>query len=1046
MQLKLKSKILIIIGAVILLIIASSYIGYMQTSRVERLNKELIEYFAKFDELAIVSRFNELARIKDITIEALGLINQLQYSDSDNFSRTRTASLLKYKELTDLWKNWVPVIKGTKEIADKIDFEIENLDTLYKELDSIKAPFNSKRALGIVRDIETRLLTITSHFSTIRTLQVSTLGENLDYYIPTIPEVRHTYAVFLLAGLVLAVVMAVFFTSAIIKPIKRLSQTAIKIGKGEYNLKLEERVSDEFGELGQSFNMMVNNLLEARKEIHRKNLELEAANEELQAANEELESTNEELQATNEELEATNEELRATMEELNQSKNEVMELNVNLQKKVEERTIDLKLTNEQLRVTVKELETASEELRQSEAKYKIIIETSNDAIYLLQEGRFIYINPKFQKFVGFTQEEVSAPDFDMLNIVAPQSRDAIIERGRRTARGEKVAPQYEFTALAKDGSEVELEASVTYIKHEGKPTVLGVLRNVTLRKNLERKVKQYTEELEKLVKERTVELLQSEAKYRNLIYSSTDSIIIADRWGKITGWNKGAQNIYGYELGEAIGKEFPAFINRGGLIRNLNELTDLINKGGGTFTEEILRETKSSAKKYLLSTYTLVKDDNGKTIAVSCIEKDITIRRELEEKLQDYAKNLEKKVEERSRELTKSEERFRGLFERVKDTVFTSTADGHFASINPTGLELFGYDSMEEISKVNISKDIYVRGEDREKYKAKIERDGFLKDMELNLKRKDGSLITVLETSLAIYNDKGEVVGYEGLIRDVTAMKDAEKRLMDANRELKKQIDKTEKAIEKLKEAQQQLIQSEKLAAFGTMAQGIAHNLNNPLSGILGRAQLMKMKFKDDKGLHDIILQAEKMSGIIDNMLYKSRQEQQVNLQELDLNRLLSIELQFLEADLNFKHNVAKVYDFADNLPKIKAIYSDFSQSLMNIIKNAIDAMHNSDKKILFVKTRYDNENIYIEIEDTGCGIKQEYLSKLFDPFFTTKPLLGEGKEDEPTGTGLGLSSAHELLNRYNAGISVQSQESVGSTFIIQVPYEKTKKKGSQKS
>jgi signal transduction histidine kinase len=176
------------------------------------------------------------------------------------------------------------------------------------------------------------------------------------------------------------------------------------------------------------------------------------------------------------------------------------------------------------------------------------------------------------------------------------------------------------------------------------------------------------------------------------------------------------------------------------------------------------------------------------------------------------------------------------------------------------------------------------------------------------------------------------------------------------------------------------------------------------------------------------------MSDIIDNMMYKSRQEQQTKPQELDLNRLLQTELQFLEADINFKHNIAKVYDFSEPLPKIKGIYGDFSQSLLNIIKNAIDAMYKTPKKILVVETKYDEEFVYVKISDSGCGIKKENLLRIFDPFFTTKPLLGEGKNDEPTGTGLGLSSAYQLLKKYDAKILVESQVGIGSTFTVKIP------------
>ncbi len=144
-------------------------------------------------------------------------------------------------------------------------------------------------------------------------------------------------------------------------------------------------------------------------------------------------------------------------------------------------------------------------------------------------------------------------------------------------------------------------------------------------------------------------------------------------------------------------------------------------------------------------------------------------------------------------------------------------------------------------------------------------------------------------------------------------------------------------------------------------------------------------------------------------------------------------ELKFLEADLYYKHNIQKYYELSDSLPLIRGIYSDFSQSFINIIRNAIDAMLDSQEKELKIRSYHDHQNIYIEVTDTGCGIKEEDKPKIFEPYFSTKPIRANGKE--PVGTGLGLHMVKLLLEPYKANITFSSRPGQ-TTFTIAIPYQ----------
>jgi signal transduction histidine kinase len=262
---------------------------------------------------------------------------------------------------------------------------------------------------------------------------------------------------------------------------------------------------------------------------------------------------------------------------------------------------------------------------------------------------------------------------------------------------------------------------------------------------------------------------------------------------------------------------------------------------------------------------------------------------------------------------------------------------------------------------------------------------------------------------------------------------------------------------------QKQLIQLSKLSTIGTLAQGIAHNLSSPLLIILGRAELMKEKllqlrsqllaFSNDvgtsggKGLSKILSEYDysikdteiiidnviKLTDIIRNMMQKSRQDQIQESQLINLSDVLTQELKFLEADLFFKHNIEKIYSLSKDVPAIKGVYSDFSQTFLNIIQNALDAMRDSPVKRLTVEVSADQGFIDVRIRDTGCGIPPESLERIFEPYFSTKK--DTGAEGRFLGTGLGLHMVQLLMQPYDVRISVQSRP--GDTcFALRIPYD----------
>src|SRR4030042_6478843 len=234
-----------------------------------------------------------------------------------------------------------------------------------------------------------------------------------------------------------------------------------------------------------------------------------------------------------------------------------------------------------------------------------------------------------------------------------------------------------------------------------------------------------------------------------------------------------------------------------------------------------------------------------------------------------------------------------------------------------------------------------------------------------------------------------------------------------------------------LEETQLKPLQSEKMSSLRKLAAGIAHEINNPLGGIMIFANLLIEELdKSDPTCEDlkkIIFEAARCKNIVKGLLDFSRQTDS-KMSVNDLNKIIAQTMMILENQAIF-HNIKVIKDYDTVLPLVKCDRMRISQVFLNIILNAADAM--GQKGEFIIRTRYnkDKETAAIEFTDTGCGIPDEIQNKIFDPFFTTKEV---GK-----GTGLGLSMSYGIIKDHNGTINVKSKIGEGTTFIIELPIVK---------
>lgn len=239
----------------------------------------------------------------------------------------------------------------------------------------------------------------------------------------------------------------------------------------------------------------------------------------------------------------------------------------------------------------------------------------------------------------------------------------------------------------------------------------------------------------------------------------------------------------------------------------------------------------------------------------------------------------------------------------------------------------------------------------------------------------------------------------------------------------------SEHAVERLDIVKAQLVHSEKLSAIGQLLAGVVHELNNPLSGIVGYSELLLMSQaspeKSHKYIENIRQCAQLCQNIVQKLLAFSR-KQEVKRVHVQIGDILSSTLELVQHEIK-KSRVQVVKQLAENIPRTSADYYQIQQVFLNIITNAVQAMQEQDRPgTLTVKSEFDDRFIRINLLDTGPGIPQENLQDIFEPFFTTKP---EGK-----GTGLGLSVCYEIIQEHGGDLYVSSEPGSGSCFVVELP------------
>jgi two-component system NtrC family sensor kinase len=238
------------------------------------------------------------------------------------------------------------------------------------------------------------------------------------------------------------------------------------------------------------------------------------------------------------------------------------------------------------------------------------------------------------------------------------------------------------------------------------------------------------------------------------------------------------------------------------------------------------------------------------------------------------------------------------------------------------------------------------------------------------------------------------------------------------------------KVHQELEATHNQLVQAEKIASLGRMAAGVAHEINNPLAGILIYAELLARELEKDAPIREnvevIINQTMRCQQIVNRLLDFSRQSLGQN-RLFNLNEVLRACVELVSHQAYF-HNIKIVQQLDPALPQIIGDPGQLQQVFTNLLLNAADAMSGSGTITLSSRPTRRGDGVVLQFADTGCGISPEIRDKIFEPFFTTKP---PGK-----GTGLGLSIVYGVIQRHGGAITADSAPGCGTTFTVTLPLE----------
>jgi PAS domain S-box-containing protein len=481
---------------------------------------------------------------------------------------------------------------------------------------------------------------------------------------------------------------------------------------------------------------------------------------------------------------------------------------------------------------------------------------------------------------------------------------------------------------------------------------------------------------------------------QSIAANSADAIVTADVHGRVTYFSPGAEELLGYRAEELLGTRAVDYY-RGGLEEARAFMQRLRVEGRIRNYETALR-TKDGGWVEVSSSISLLREVRGVVIGTLAIYKDMTEHKRAEAALRE------------------SEEKYRTLFEECKDAIVINTPEGKVVDVNQAFLNLFGY-TRDEGMEINV-REHYIHPADRVKFRQELEHKGAAKDFEAKLRKKDGTEIDCLLTSTAWRAKDSSILGFQGILHDITERKRAQEELRLA------------------KEAAE-----EANRAKSAFLANMSHELRTPLNAIIGYSEMLQEEAAD-LGQEDLTPDLQKIQAAGKHLLALINDI--LDLSKIEAGRMdlfletFDVALMIQDAAMTIQPLVEKNYNTlaihcADDLGTMRADLTKVRQSLFNLLSNACKFTAQGTITLAVSRETVD-EAVWLtfRVADTGIGMTPEQMGKLFQAFVQADASTTR----QYGGTGLGLTITQRFCQMMGGDITVESALGQGSTFTIRLP------------
>ena len=618
---------------------------------------------------------------------------------------------------------------------------------------------------------------------------------------------------------------------------------------------------------------------------------------------------------------------------------------------------------------ITERKKAEEALRASETQYRLLAEHMSDVVWIMDlDLNVTWISPSAKKARDYSLEEIAALPLDRQ--LTPESLGKAMNLLGKWMHLEKEGR----TPDPHGAISVELE----FICKDGH--TLWLECSLQFIRDEQGKATGILAEGRDITERKKAE--EDLRKFKAISEAAGYGIVIGNTDGIFEYVNQAFAMMHGYSVEELLGKHFSA-INSAEQMKRVEELHNQLLQKGGYTGEEVWHRRKDGTVFLALMNATAIRDDKGNPLYFAVTSIDITERKQAEQELK-----------------LRSE-----LLDSATDSIFVHDLEGFFIYVNEMACQVHGY-SREEFMKLKLQDVVAperVSGLNSD-FREIVKKGQTV--FESAHRRKDGSVMPVEVHGRAIELGKRKLL--LTVIRDISERRRVEEERMQL--EQKAQL-------------------ASRLASVGELASGIAHEINNPLTGVIGYAQLLLTRNDLSKDIkHDIEVineGAQRVAGVIRKLLTFARQTKPER-KHVDINESIGTTLDLRAYELA-SNNIKVAQRLAQDLPITIADAGQLQQVFLNLIINAETEMklaHGSGK--LLIKTEQVDNTIQISFKDNGPGIAKQNLEKIFEPFFTTRE-VGQG-------TGLGLSVCHGIMTEHKGKIYAESKLGKGATFIVELP------------